>query len=301
MTRLHGTALRTAATVVLMHSLCIAGAHAETDARTAIEEQASRQAGIYASRGVSVPEGYVLDRSLLSYTIILPREFKQSLAKLGARDRWLDIGAGEGRAILDYGTAKYDIVFQGLERGDKRAKAVAISIEDRRTPRWHQAVESLERGQIEYLFGKRLREYSVAELGRFQLITDVMGAFSYTRDLALFMEKTLGFLEVGGAFYTVLQDVRPAEGTSRPFYPGASFLTELVGSDGAELKVCSWLKRIGCAEVTCEARPQTAPPIEVYGIRKVCEQVAVPPLELVHFQAGTPPERRFKALAAPAP
>jgi hypothetical protein len=296
MASLHGTALRTAAAIVL-HCVCIAGAHSEPVASPALEGEASKQAGIYASRGASVPEGYVLDRSLLSYTIVLPGEFKEALAKLGPQDRWLDIGAGEGRAILDYGTGKYDIVFEGLERGGKRAKAVAISIEDRRTPRWRETVERLGPQQIEYRFGKRLREYSVAELGRFQLITDVMGAFSYTRDLALFMEKTLGFLEVGGAFYTVLQDVRTAAGTNKPHYPGASFLTELIASDNSELKVCAWLKRIGCVEATCEARPQTAPPTEVYGMRKVCEQVSVPPLELVHFEAGTPPERRFRALA----
>ena len=41
-------------------------------------------------------------------------------------------------------------------------------------------------------FGKRLREYSPEEIGQFQVITDVMGGFSYTQDLSLFMEKTLG-------------------------------------------------------------------------------------------------------------
>ena len=295
MKRRQRAALHTIAAAVL-HSVCIAAAYAEPVAGAAIEEQASRQAGIYASRGANIPEGYVLDRSLLSYTVILPSAFKHTLARLTPQDRWLDIGAGEGRAILDYGTAKYDLVFEGLERGGPRAKAVAISIEDRRTPRWHQTVENLAPKQIDYLFGKRLREYSVSDLGLFQLITDVMGGFSYTRDLAVFVEKTLGFLEPNGMFFTVLQDVRSEAGTNRPHYAGAAFLTELTALDGSELKVCSWLKSIGCVEVTCEARPQTAPPIEVYGIRKVCEHVTVPALELVHFEAGTPPERRFKAV-----
>lgn len=298
MKRLHGTALRALAIVVL-YSASIAPAHSEPVAPAALDAEASRQAGIYASRGASVPEGYVIDRSLLSYTFVLPAGFKQALAKLGPSDRWLDIGAGEGRAILDYGTAKYDVVLDKLEPGGKRARSVAISIEDRRTPRWREVAANLEPGEIDYFFGKRLREYSVAELGRFQLITDVMGGFSYTRDLALFVEKTLGFLEVNGAFYTVLQDVRREAGASRPHYAGASFLTELRALDGSELKVCSWLKSIGCAEVTCTAKPETAPPIEMYAVRKVCEGVTVPPLDLVHFEAGTPPERRFKARGAP--
>jgi SAM-dependent methyltransferase len=296
MKRLRGTALRTIAAMVL-HALCIAAAQSEPVARPAIEEQASRQAEIYGSRGRGVPEGYVLDRSLLSYTVILPEAFKQALARLGPDERWLDIGAGEGRAILDYGTAKYDVVLRALGGDGRRAKAVAISIEDRRTARWHEAVAGLGHGSIDYLHGKRLREYSAADLGRFQLITDVMGGFSYTRDLALFVEKTLAFLETGGAFYTVLQDVRAATGTSRPYYAGAPFLTELTALDGSELKVCSWLRSISCVEVTCEPKPDAAPPIEAYAIRKVCGQATVPPLALVHFEAGTPPERRFKALA----
>jgi hypothetical protein len=295
MTRLHGTALHTLAAIVLQ-SLCIVPAQSEPVERAALDDQASRQAAIYSSRGAGVPEGYVVDRSLLSYTVILAADFKRALARLGPADRWLDIGAGEGRAVLDYGTGKYDIVFEGLERGAKRARAVAMSIEDRRTSRWHQTAPGLEPQQIDYVFGKRLRDYSIAELGRFQLITDVMGGFSYTRDLALFMRRTMEFLDPNGTFFTVLQDVRPEAGTSQPYYAGASFLTELQAADGSQLKVCAWLKRMSCVEVSCEARPGTAPPIEVYAVRKVCEPVTVPALELVHFEAGTPPERRFKVL-----
>jgi hypothetical protein len=32
----------------------------------------------------------------------------------------------------------------------------------------------------------------------------------------------------------------------------------------------------------------------VYRIRKVCGNVTVPALTPIHFQAGTPPERRFQ-------
>jgi SAM-dependent methyltransferase len=294
MSRLHGTTGRALAAVAL--SLCIAPAQSASGLGAPLDEQASRQAAIYASRGASVPAGYVVDRSLLSYTVVLPADFKVALARLGPEDRWLDIGAGEGRAVLDYATGRYDVMFQGIERGGKPARAVAMSIEDRRTPRWFDAAASLEPQQIDYRFGKRLREYSAEGLGRFQLITDVMGGFSYTRDLTRFMQKALDFLEPGGAFYTVLQDVRFEAGTNRPHYAGASFLTEIASADGSQANVCSWLKSMSCVEVTCEARPETAPPIEVYAIRKVCEPVTVPAIELVRFEAGTPPERRFKAL-----
>ena len=71
------------------------------------------------------------------------------------------------------------------------------------------------------------------------------------------------------------------------------FLTELVGADGSEMKVCSWLKRISCVEVTCEPRAWR-PPVEAFRIRKTCDAVSVLPLAPLHFRAGTPPERRFQ-------
>lgn len=242
-----------------------------------------------------MPEGYVIGRSLLSYKFILSSEFNRALADLGPKDRWLDIGAGEGRAILDYCTSKYDVMLsQGAERRGKKARAIAISIEDRRTPHWYKTAESLEAEQIQYKFGRRLREYSSEELGQFQVITDVLGGFSYAQNLSLFMEKTLGFLELNGSFYTLLQDVRSENGTNRPFYPDASFLTEIANADGSEVRMCSWLKSISCVEVTCEPKAELSPPIEVYRIRKVCNNVAVPALVPTHFEAGTPPERRFQ-------
>ncbi len=285
--------------VFLLEALGVQASHA-ADAPRAFREEVSKQAEIYNSAGQKVPEGYIIGRSLLSYAFTLSPEFRHSLAKLGAQDRWLDIGAGEGQAVLDYGTSKYDLILQGSNEGGGKARAVAMSIEDRRTPRWQEAVESLGEKRIEYLFGKRLREYSPEELGRFDLITDFLGGFSYTRYPSLFMEKALGILNVNGNLYTLLQDVQSEKGTNRPFYAGSPFLTEIVHGDGTEMKMCAWLKRISCVEVTCEFRPDSSPPAELYRIRKVCDGVAVPQLVPVHFQAGTPPERRFQ-LGRPTP
>jgi hypothetical protein len=225
--------------------------HSQAPGDTVPAEEISKQSAIYRSKGEDVPKGYVVGRSLSSYLYVLPAGFTRSLAGLGPNDRWLDIGAGEGRAVLDYCTSKYDgTLLKGAEPGAKKAKAVAMSIEDRRTPQWHQAAANLEGSQIQYLFGRRLRDYSREELGQFQVITDVMGGFSYAQNLSLFMEKTLGFLQPSGVFYTVLQDVRTENGTNKPYYPDARFLTEIVNADGSEVRMCSWLKSISCVEVT---------------------------------------------------
>ncbi len=264
------------------------------------KEETAKQRAIYDSRGEARPEGYVIDRSLLSYGYTLPTEFSGALSDLGPEGRWLDIGAGEGKAVIDYATAKYDVTQPQAKRRGKKARAVAISLEDRRTPQWQQAVETFDdEKQIQYFYGKRLRDYSTEEIGKFNVISDVMGAFSYVQDLTLFMEKTLGFLETNGAFYTVLQDVKAEDGSNKPFYPNASYLTEIVKADGSDMKMCTWLKNISCVEVTCELKMNWSPPIEVYRIKKTCDAVSVPKLVPTHFESGTPPERKF-LLGAPA-
>jgi SAM-dependent methyltransferase len=259
------------------------------------DAERAKQEAVYQSRGENVPSGYVVDRSLLSYASTLLPGFDRALADLGPGDRWLDIGAGQGRAILDYYGARFDAMHaEGRERRGKKAQAVAMSIEDRRTPQWQETAAQLEAGQIRYLSGRRLREYPAEELGRFQLVTDLVGGFSYSRALSVFMEKVLGALEVNGRFYTILLDVLPETAPDRTRYPDIRLLTAIAGSGGSEVTVCSWLKRIRCAETVCESRMESNRPVELYRVRKVCEDVAVPALEVTQYEAGTPPVRRFQ-------
>ena len=281
--------------LLILHALCPGASSAADPAAPALANEFSKQESIYQSRGENRPEGYVVDRSLLSYIHTLSGGFDSSLARLGPSDRWLDIGAGRGQAILDYFRLRYDRMHgDGVERPDRKAKAVAISIEDRRTSAWGTTAASLRADQIQYLSGKRLREYSLEELGKFQVITDVIGGFSYSSNIAEFMEKVMGLLALNSSFYTLLQDVHAEDGTNKPYYEGAPFLTEIAGADGSEVRVCSWLKSITCVEVACELKSDWVPPVETYRVRKVCDDVKVPALESTRFAAGTPPERGFK-------
>ena len=286
--------------LLVFQTLWMETSHSQVPASPAISEEIAKQESIYQSKGEQVPEGYSIDRSLVDYTRALPSDFDAALARLGPNDRWLDIGAGTGQAILDYYTPDYDVThWEGRERRGRKAQAVAMSIEDRRTPRWQQDATSLGAGKMEYLFNRRLREYSLEELGQFQVITDVIGGFSYTEDLSLFVEKTLGFLDLYGSFFTVLQDVRSEEGTNRPHYAGAPFLTEIANAEGPGVSVCTWLKSITCVQVRCEFKANWIPPLEAFRVRKVCNDVKVPALVPMHYVAGTPPERRFQLRTPP--
>src|SRR5262252_36098 len=208
----------------VLQVLSLEPCHAQAPAVSKYRQEVSKQEGIYRS-GTDKPGGYTTDRGLADYASALSADFDSELANLGPKDRWLDIGAGEGQAILDYYTPDYDAAhMEGKTRRGQKARAVAMSIEDRRTPTWLQKAASLDVNQIQYLYDKSLREYSRDELGRFQVITDVVGGFSYTTNLSLFMEKVLALLEVNGSFHTLLQDVRWEEGSNRPYYAGAPFL-----------------------------------------------------------------------------
>lgn len=271
-------------------------------ADTRLKEELERQQKIYQGRGEERLKGYVIDRSLAYYAHVLPVGFAAALANLGPNDRWLDVGAGQGRAMLDYRTIGF-----GSEDGPQlpspasRAAIVAMSIEDRRTPAWYELAASSPADRLQYLFGKPMGEYSAKELGTFRVISDVIGGFSYTTNLTRYMEAVLAVLTPGGEFYTVLQDVESEAGTNKPHYAGDPYLTEIVRPDGSTVKVCEWLRRITCVEVVCQLRRDWVPPVEGYRVRKTCDDVRVPALERMRYVAGTPPERRFLLRETKAP
>ena len=255
-------------------------------------EEIAKQEKIYGSRGAAVPSGYVTGRTLSDYVELLPAGFCDSLGMLGSADRWLDIGAGDGQAILDYYAFEDGAVPAEQCNGSfSKAHAVAMSIEDRRTDKWRQHAAIFGNDRIRYLYGKRLRNYSDEELGKFQIITDVYGGFSYTEDLSQFLEKVLSLLEIDGVFYTMVQSVHLQDGKDEP---KSSYLTNLVDAAGREVNVCFWLKQTTCVQVVCESKSDWETPTELIDIRKICNGVSVPRVKLLKYEAGNPPGRRFQ-------
>ena len=203
-------------------------------AQPRLDEEFTKQEKIYRSRGAEVPSGYVTNRGLSDYAELLPSGFCDALGRLGSSDRWLDIGAGAGEALLDYHASADDAApAQKCGRSAEKARAVAMSIEDRRTDRWRDQAASFGDDRVRYLSGKRLRQYSPEELGKFQIITDVFGGFSYTEDLSGFVERVLRLLEIGGAFYTLVPGVHLEDGKDKL---GILYLTELEDAAGRPRK-----------------------------------------------------------------
>ena len=277
--------------VILVLGLDPAAGWAQEPPQPRLDEEFTKQEKIYRSRGADRPAGYVIGRGLSDYAEHLPSGFCDALGRLGGSDRWLDIGAGAAQAILDYSATDDTAAPEKCGRSAQKARAVAMSIEDRRTDKWREQAARLGDDRIRYLSGRRLRQYSPEELGKFQIITDVFGGFSYTEDLSGFVERVFKLLEVGGVFYTLVPGVHLEHAKDKL---GILYLTELEDAAGRPLKVCSWLMKTTCAQVTCESKSDWKRPTELITIRKVCSDVSVPRLKLWEFEAGYPPSRRFQ-------
>ncbi len=274
--------------VFVLPPLGLEAGWAQEPVQPRIDEELAKQEKVYRRRGAG---SYTANRRLSNYAEVLASGFCDTLGRLGRSDRWLDIGAGEGRAILDYYAERGDATGETCGGFGPRARAVAISIEDRRTDNWRQQAATLGAERMRYLFGKRLSQYSVEELGKFQLITDVYGGFTYSENLSRFLERVLRLLEIGGAFYTVLPAVRLEDGADKL---GTWYKTELVDAASRPMTVCSWLKQSTCVKVTCESKTDWDEPTQLIKIRKTCNEVSVRRTRLVEYIAGAPPGRRFQ-------
>ena len=281
---------RLAVLIIIIQVLGLKVGWSQEPVHPRIKKEFLEQEKIYRSRGADGRRVYTTNRGLSRYAELLPSGFCDTLGRLGSSDQWLDIGAGQGEAILDYYLPE-DAAAERCRGSGPRGRAVAISIEDRRTDDWKQQTARLGDDRIRYLFGKRLRQYSPEELGKFQIITDVYGGFTYTENLSLFIDKVLSLLEVGGSFYTLATGVHLEDGTDKL---GTLYLTELEDAFGREVKVCSWLKKISCVQVTCESKSDLKRPTQLIKIQKICSDTSVPRMKLVEFEAGYPPGRCFQ-------
>ena len=105
--RSSGKGWKTAATgpailiVILLQVLGLGVGWPQEPTPPQVDEEIAKQEKIYRSQGADIPGGYTTNRGLSDYLELLPAGFCDALGTLGSSDRWLDIGAGAGQAILD--------------------------------------------------------------------------------------------------------------------------------------------------------------------------------------------------------
>ena len=87
-------------TLLGLQGLGAGALHSQVPPNPPFKEEMSRQDAIYRDRDGKINEGYVINRALVAYADALTQEFDRALASLGPEGRWLDVGAGEGHAII---------------------------------------------------------------------------------------------------------------------------------------------------------------------------------------------------------
>src|SRR6188474_3819353 len=146
------------ALVIVCGLLGLKAAWPQESALPRLDEEIAKQEKIFQRRDADIPRGYITNRGLSNYAELLPTGFCDALGRLGSSDRWLDIGAGAAQAILDYYAPEGDPPSgEKCARSVSKARAVAMSIEDRRTDKWREQAANLGDDRIRYLSGKSLR------------------------------------------------------------------------------------------------------------------------------------------------
>ena len=212
--------------------------------------------------------------SQINYESELLESLVPRLEKLTPEDQWVDMGAGEGRALLDY---LQDAHFP------KKAKIAAVSF---------KKPESVLEKDIQaidpnfHYFEGLVENLEISQVGKAKLITDVYGPLHYTDDLSTVLQKYVDVLEPGGEILTPGFRQVGQDGKTNSIHFAV----------GGTASYTYWLKEIPGLKVieipiTGDAR-NTA-----LIIKKVSPEVKIPKLKLYHLYPGSPPWRIFEEVS----
>lgn len=114
----------------------------------------------------------------------------EKLQSLKSSDRWLDSGAGRAYAQKTF--------LKSFKDKQDAPELIAMSY---KKPLFVWPVFSKK---FQYIEGKWLEEIPTSELKKFNLITDIYGPISYSKNPISILNKYLDLLEVGGEAYFLL-------------------------------------------------------------------------------------------------
>lgn len=175
-----------------------------------------------------------------------------------AKDRWLDAGAGNALAQREVQIARYAEI--------KGTPLVAVGVEK---PKEAPIVLP---GFI-YKSGRYIEDIPNSELGKFDLITDLVGAFSYAEHIEAVLRKYFELLTDEGDIYITRQYDR----------------IQLRNGDYVSLR--EWLETIPGIKVYPAEGPKS---IGVHLKRAYpYKKIIIPDLEIIEFETLRPPKRTY--------
>lgn len=112
-------------------------------------------------------------------------DLKEELVKLRPEDHWIDLGAGQAKALYDY--------YESL-KGQAQTTAIVYVKPEK------NYIEQLP-SNSKYLSGRFFEDIPEGEIARADLITDFYGVISYTHDLSGSLERAISLLKTNGILY----------------------------------------------------------------------------------------------------
>jgi len=216
---------------------------------------------------------FTIDRDLDAYKFRLGEPLQAALLARedGAPQTWIDLGAGNARALRQF-------LIEGEGTGAHgKWKGVAVGVELPKDADYSADLSKItEKGgadSFRYLKGF-FSQIPVQELPRADLITDFFGVLSYTESLSADLQRALSLLKPGGRLIMTMID--------------PSFELRVKGKD------------VGFAEFVAQIsgvklQPSTnANGAVSYTILRTAEPLRVPKLKMTKFRATQPPVREFE-------
>jgi len=161
------------------------------DALQHVDEALDAEKNLLTGLEILETNDFRVSSGLAAYRKAFGAPFAKALGQMGDRSRWLDGGAGEAKAMIEY-----------LEGGGK-GQCTAVGFEIPSTARTAVADATSEfEGRFFYASGKLFGKMDKRDLhggeGDFDLITDLNGVLYYTESLAEDLEKYLLLLKPNG-------------------------------------------------------------------------------------------------------
>lgn len=215
--------------------------------------------------------GFNVARTLKEYLTQFP-ELRELLSANGKIRHWIDLGAGLGIAAYD---AIHDPeINSGLTVTLVGVEIPPISKADRLEKKGPGYANPFTLGAPFPHYVKGYLHDVYSQLDRADIITDFFGAWHYTNDLSGTAEQIFKTLKVGGVFVT---------------NSSSHTTVSTPGSWGNHID--TWLRSVKGIEV-----------LHVEGrivVRRISEEIVVPPLMQDQFSDASPPTRKFLWPSAP--
>jgi len=208
---------------------------------------------------------FVTRRGFGAYDGLLGGDFTRSVRTLGPEDSWIDMGAGDARAMRD-------VFSKSLDRPPPRMSALGHA--PPRDPSFAAFAETAG-DRFTPLYGRMLEDYPIAELGTHELVSDLYGPFSYAPHMDEVLETYGRIAKVDGDVYVL----------------ASWHFNRIVDDLGHGVSLDEWARSIEGLELV--SREAHAGSVYALHFRRVAGEVHVPRLELRKLDWGQPPDRLY--------